>query len=68
MPIDAAQFGQIHAFPKLVKHSDIGKLETIAQASKGSPSPIFGQQLHQQIEGMNRGEQRQQSDPEKLGS
>jgi hypothetical protein len=66
MLIDLAQAQHSHAVAEFVQHPDSGHLAVAAQAGKLPPSALFGQQGHQQVQGMDRGEQPQQMHPIKL--
>jgi hypothetical protein len=52
---------------KLVQHADIRHARAVAQTRKGSPRAMFGQQFHQQVEGMHGRQQSQQVNPKQLG-
>lgn len=67
MLIDAAQLGQVQPRTEIMKHPDIGQVALVAQAGKGSPGPMFGQQFGQKVERTRRGEQWQQRDAKQLG-
>lgn len=67
MLIDTAQLRQVQPRTEVMKHPDIGQVALVAQAGKGSPGPMFGQQFGQKIERMRRCEQWQQRDAKQLG-
>lgn len=66
MLVDPAQRGQFKPVTKQVQHFGVGQNPTVRQPRKGSPQPMFGQQLHQEIEGMGGGQQGQQLHAEQL--
>lgn len=66
MLIDLAQAQHPHARPEFVQHPDPGHLAVTAQAGELPPCALLRQQGHQQVQGMDRGEQTQQMHPIKL--
>jgi hypothetical protein len=67
MVIDAAQAGHAHAVAKLVEHPHIRNGALVGQVGKAAPVALFGQHLHQEIEGVCRRQEGQQMDPIQLG-
>lgn len=66
MLIDLAQAQHPHALPEFVQHPDSRHLAVTAQTGELPPRALLRQQGHQQVQGMDRGEQPQQMHPIKL--
>jgi hypothetical protein len=66
MLIDLAQAQHPHAVPEFVQHPDSGHLAVAAQSGELPPRALLRQQGHQQVQGMDRGEQTQQMHPIQL--
>lgn len=67
MFIDVAQARDAQAVAELVEHPHIGNGALVGQAGKATPVALFGQHLHQEIEGMGRRQEGQQMEPIQLG-
>jgi hypothetical protein len=66
MLVDTPQSRDAQPCPELVQHAHAGHLALTAQTCKLPPSGLLGQHFHQQIQGMDGGEQTQQMDPIEL--
>jgi hypothetical protein len=64
--VDATQAGHPDAPAKLVEHAHIGNSVAVGQMGKLPPSALLRQQLEQQVNGVNRRQQRQQVDTPQL--
>jgi hypothetical protein len=60
MEVDPSQSHDSQPRPKLVQHADAGYLAGAAQPGKLSPGPLLRQHFHEQVQGMDRGEQTQE--------
>jgi hypothetical protein len=65
--VDSTQAADAASLPKLVQHPDIGHRLAIGQVGEATPGPLLGQQPHQMVESMDRGEHAQQMHPIQLG-
>jgi len=54
--VDRSQTADSNPDAKLVEHAHIGHALPMGQARKRAPSPLFGEQRHELIEGMTRGQ------------
>ena len=64
--VDLAQSHYTQAGAKGVQDANVGCAMAMAQAGKSTPSALFGQEAHQQIERMHRSQQCQQMRAPKL--
>ena len=67
MLIELAQSADAGSFPKLVQHPHIGHGLAIGQVGKATPRALFGQQAHQLVERVDRGQDAQEMDAVQLG-
>jgi len=65
--VDLPQSHDAHEGAKGVEDANIGGAMAMAQPGKVSPTALFGQQLSQQVERMDRRQQRQQMHAPELG-
>ena len=64
--VDGSQTRYSHPRPKLVEHAHIWCAMPLGEPRKLAPSPLFGQQGDQLVEGMGRRQHRQQVDSPQL--
>jgi hypothetical protein len=66
MTVDLPQTAHPDFFTEGVHHAHVGQLGQVAQPGKTPPSFLFGEQAHEQIEGMHRSDEGQQMQPPQL--
>ena len=67
MFIAVAQAGHAHTVAKLVEPPHIRHGALVGPVGKAAPVALFGQHLHQEVEGVCRRQEGQQMDPIQLG-